>query len=89
MLLVFVIFATVVANKITARISPGRPVLTLLFHVFLLVFLLYFVRVLFNNIMFNPDLTSTIFMLTGPIVGATSLYLGPLVKEYTTTLMKQ
>lgn len=88
LLLVLAICATMVSNKMTSFISPNRKILSLLVHIFLLVFLLYFVRVLLDELLYNKDLVSTIFMITGPIIGATSLYLGPIIKEYTMALIK-
>ena len=87
LLLVLVIGATVLTNKITARVSASKSLWVLLLHMFILVFLLYFIRVLLNVLLFNTNLVNTIFMLTGPIIGATSLYVGPIIKEYTTKIV--
>lgn len=85
--LALAICATMISNKITSFIPSNKKILGLLFHIFILVFILYFVRILLDELLYNKDLVNTIFMITGPIIGATSLYLGPIIKEYTTPLL--
>ena len=73
--------AIIVTNKITQFIidkvglQQQLNILSLIVHLCIIVAFVYFIRNLFYKYVKNKNLVNSIFTLTGPIIGLTSLYM--------------
>ena len=80
-LLVSVSCSVIVCNNITKLVSPKQTtnILLIFGHLLLLIVFVLFVRHLLTKIITNPLILGSLLGLVGPIIGSTSLILGPML----------
>jgi hypothetical protein len=84
-LLFGLIFVVVISNNICKLIEKFVKlpnIIILIIHLFIIIGLIIIFRTKLNIYILNKDVYTGVLTLSGPIVGATSLYIGPIIKKY-------